>query len=563
MKPRTGYLSFVLHAHQPYVLHHGTWPHGLEWLLEAAAETYLPLLGMVKRLQADSVPFTANVSLSPILLEQLGHPDFQAELPQYLQRKVAAAREDAAFFDQAGEQHLLYLARHWEQIFQGALDILNSLGDDLIAGFREAEASGALHLLTSAATHGYAPLLGTDESLRAQFATAVRAHKLHLGQQPRGVWLPECGYRPAGPWKFPVQPDGGTQADPVDRIGVEDALAEAGLLFTFVDSHLVADGQPVDAPSGMAQPNAARGAHPSLYYPHRIGRSSVTAFARDPRSAFQVWSAQFGYPGDFAYLDFHKKRWPGGHRYWRVTGEALGMDQKQAYDPASARERSLIHAAHFVALVEDTLQTNMGDGDVLPILCAPFDLELFGHWWHEGLHFLENVARALASGNHPVAMIGCLDYLEAHGPLTAIDMQEGSWGTGGDSSVWLNAETGALVSRVYAAELAVQEASQHPQWGDGTTGERIARQMCRELLLMEASDWPTLITTGAARDYAERRFDGHAHVFADLLDLWQQFLRGEVDAASADGILAPLETRDGIFPDLDPADWCASGSKAG
>ncbi len=554
-----GFLSLVLHAHQPYVLHHGTWPHGLEWLLEAASETYLPLLRTIRRLEADGIRFSANVSLSPVLLEQLAHADFRAELPKYLQRKIVSAREDAAFFQQAEEFHLLSLARHWEVVFQEALDDLDSLDGNLIAGFRQAEQSGSIGLLTTAATHGYAPLLGTDGSLRAQFQTAVSAHQRHLGKQPRGVWLPECGYRPSGPWRFPVMPEGAPEQGSQDRIGVERALSEAGLRFTFVDSHLVEDGQPVDS---TAVRWSTEHAH-SLYRPHTVSDSGVVAFARDPRSAFQVWSSHFGYPGDFAYLDFHKKRWPGGHRYWRVTGENLGMADKEPYYPDAARERSRTHARHFAALVAETLRANGGHESSPPILCAPFDLELFGHWWHEGMQFLEDVARVLATGENGVQPLSCGDYLEMYGSAGALRLHEGSWGAGGDSSVWLNGETGPLLSRMYGAELQLRAATQHPAWTDGGTGERIATQLCRELLLMESSDWPTLITTGAARDYAERRFAEHAESFAAVLEVWECFLSGAVDQTVVEESLAPLEARDGIFPYLNPASWRESANRNG
>src|SRR5215831_5624593 len=96
-KPR-GFLNFTLHAHLPYVVNHGTWPHGMEWLLEAAAETYLPLLRVLRNLERDNVPFHCNLNLSPILLEQLAHPAFRAEFQRYLQRKITSASEDESFF---------------------------------------------------------------------------------------------------------------------------------------------------------------------------------------------------------------------------------------------------------------------------------------------------------------------------------------------------------------------------------------------------------------------------------------------------------------------------------
>ena len=107
----SGYLTFTLHAHLPYVVNHGTWPHGLEWLLEAATETYLPLLRVLGRLQADGIALKANLNISPILLEQLAHPVFKAELPEYLNRKIVAARIDEEHFKAAGDEHLAETAR--------------------------------------------------------------------------------------------------------------------------------------------------------------------------------------------------------------------------------------------------------------------------------------------------------------------------------------------------------------------------------------------------------------------------------------------------------------------
>ena len=264
-KASRGCFSFVLHAHQPLVLHHGTWPHGLEWLLEAAAETYLPLLRTIRRLSSDGIPFCANVSLSPVLLEQLAHPDFRVELPQYLQRKISSAAEDAAFFEQAGEHHLLYLARHWERTFREALSELEAMNGNLREGFRAAEQSGSINLMTSAATHGYLPLLGTEGSLSGQFQTAVRAHERHFGTAPKGVWLPECGYRPAGTWQPAVQPSGASQPAPVERPGIESALEASGLRFTIVDSHLVNDAELISSGARGSEDNA-----PSLYRPYHI-----------------------------------------------------------------------------------------------------------------------------------------------------------------------------------------------------------------------------------------------------------------------------------------------------
>ncbi len=201
-----GFLALTLHAHLPYVVNHGTWPHGIEWLLEAAAETYLPLLRVLRNLERDGVPANFNLNLSPILLEQLAHPIFVAEFPRYLTRKIIAAREDEAYFIQSGDLHLTETARLWGRFFTAALDDFNALGGNIVQGFRHFNDNGMIEILTCGATHGYMPLLGTDESVRAQVRTAVSTHIRHLGKRPRGIWAPECGYRPAGHWEYPSSP---------------------------------------------------------------------------------------------------------------------------------------------------------------------------------------------------------------------------------------------------------------------------------------------------------------------------------------------------------------------
>ena len=184
-----GFLTFTLHAHLPYVVNHGTWPHGMEWLHEAAAETYLPFLRMLKNLERDNIRFNCNLNLSPILLEQLSHPVFVAEFPNYLNRKIVAAREDEAFFIQSGETHLAETARFWHRFFSQALEDFFRFDRNIISAFRYFNDTGLIDIITCGATHGYMPLLGTDESVRAQVRTAVDTHIRHIGKHPRGIFI--------------------------------------------------------------------------------------------------------------------------------------------------------------------------------------------------------------------------------------------------------------------------------------------------------------------------------------------------------------------------------------
>jgi 1,4-alpha-glucan branching enzyme len=564
-----GYLSITLHAHLPYVVHHGIWPHGLEWLLEATAETYLPLLRVLKNLERDGVPVRLNINLSPILLEQFSHPTFRAEFPEYVKRKIQAAREDEEYFRQSGDAHFVRTARMWREFFEQSVADFEGLGGDLVSGFRGFADAGMIEVITSCATHSYLPLLGTDESVVAQVKMGAATHERHLGRKPKGMWIPECGYRPAGVWQPPVIPQGSGNPWPAfQRVGVEEALAEAGIGFFSVDSHLVEESilftpyelKSAGGPVGAAAVTARYWpACESLYRTWCVdgplaAQHPVVFFPRDPRTGLQVWSGDTGYPGEALYLDFHKKRWPGGHRYWQVTQSNSGMVEKTPYHPDRAAARTREHAGHFVGVVCDTLRSSLSE-DRPPVLSAPFDAELFGHWWFEGPQWLEHVLRIMASENYPIATTTCSEYLAHTKPEGFFELKEGSWGKDGGNEVWLNPETAWTWSHIYPAEAKVREIATEGRWRNSATGQRLARQMCRELMLLESSDWQFLITTAAARDYAEGRVQTHVEQFRTLENAWDEFTQTAMLGACAEREIAAIEARDNIFPDVDPDLW--------
>ena len=467
------------------------------------------------------------------------------------------------FFVQSGEAHYAETARFWVRFFQQALDDFQALGGSILEGFRHFHQAGLIEIITCGATHGYMPLLGTDESVRAQVRMGVQTHIKHIGEHPKGIWSPECGYRPAGYWEYPVpNADGSPTAPGFDRIGVEQALSESSLDYFFVDTHLVEESVPVFSPYPMhdAQIPVPEGRElRSLYRAYFVDgpydkQLATTIFPRDPRTGVQVWSGDTGYPGDGNYVDFHKKRWPGGHRYWRVTGPKVDMGDKEPYYAHEAAAKVQGHASHFVHLVHEALK-GAADGEVPPILCSPFDAELFGHWWFEGPLWLEAVARILHDYPAGVELISCSKYLEEYPRAGFIAMHEGSWGAQGTNQVWMNPETSWTYTHIYPAEIYTRTVCTEGKWRESELGTRIVQQLCRELLLLESSDWQFLITTGAARDYAELRFLTHNDQFLEMKGIWQAF--------EADGVLNEHQTlrleainlRDGIFAEIDPGFW--------
>jgi 1,4-alpha-glucan branching enzyme len=183
-------------------------------------------------------------------------------------------------------------------------------------------------------------------------------------------------------------------------------------------------------------------------------------------------------------------------------------------------------------------------------VCSPYDSELFGHWWFEGPLWLEHVVREMArTGVTPMTLSQALQAVPPQGPL---QLPEGSWGEGGDHRVWLNPDTEWTWDRVYSAE---REWVDHLQRGDGGNADlkRVLSQASRELMLLQASDWQFLITTGAARDYAERRVAEHYADFKRLSEMAHTMRQGQPLSVEAAETLRRLERQDFVFPDLEPS----------
>jgi 1,4-alpha-glucan branching enzyme len=564
--------ALVLHTHLPFVLNHGRWPHGSDWLNEATVECYLPLLDTARRLVADGISPRWTINISPVLAEQLASPVFQKEIEFFIETRLRYVEDNRGYFRRTGQAALVALTHYWEEYFQRMWGLLRGVDGDLLGAFAELGTAGHLEIITCAATHGYLPLLSRDESIHLQLRTAVESHRRHFGRPPRGIWLPECAYRPRYEWAPPV---GAGKPRRELRPGIEELLARHGIEFFVVDSHLVRSGAPLSAYRDFFPALAklagerpsirtARPAKPATpYRAYRVasrgGTGSAVAFVRDPRTTVQVWSRDQGYPGEPHYLEFHKKHFPGGFRYWRVTGSGVDLGDKDLYHPPTAADRVQSHADHFLALIQSTLAEAAGEtGGAAPVVVSPYDAELFGHWWFEGPTWLEAVARRMAANG--VRATTLAEVIDRGIPAEATTLQEGSWGEGGDHRVWLNRETEWTWDRVYDVEQDLAEHVRRIADGAGPDlYRRVVTQACREALLLEASDWQFLITTFSARDYAERRFAEHYTEFKRLLEMADKLRQTGTLAPEDEEALRRLERDDFPFPDLDPRWALADG----
>jgi 1,4-alpha-glucan branching enzyme len=398
MKSR-GELAIVLHTHMPYVEGFGTWPFGEEWLWEAVATSYLPLLDVL-----DRAPGQVTLSLTPVLCDQL-------EAPGALERCVAFLREvrpesharDIAGFKQSGtaDGHLIAELERSAGEYAAAADTLARLvvGGGLLGVL-------APHVAwTSSATHAVLPLVATDSGIALQLHTGIESHRRRFGEWGGGFWLPECAY---APWLNAPLHDAGARATCVE---LTHAFGRGD------GRHL----QPLRTDEGL------------LLWP--IDREMIAL----------VWSPG-GYPSHAAYRDYHGLTFHH-HRVWRNDGEP--------YDHDAALAQARADAADFVTRVK----TRLARGGVC--VCA-LDTELLGHWWYEGVHWLSAVLdEAEHQGVELTTLDDAGEPGQEPAPVAG-ELAVSSWGEGGDLRTWSGPASAALAWEARTAELEVLAGARRP-----------------------------------------------------------------------------------------------------
>jgi 1,4-alpha-glucan branching enzyme len=562
MSESLGTLCIVLHGHLPYVLHHGSWPHGEAWLYEAAAETYLPLLDMVGEAALMRSRPALTIGLTPILLEQLSHDRFKTGFIAYCNERIDRARQDEQEFRKAHDLHKAYLAQRWQEWFAKKLEHFDRIGRDIPGEFGKRFREGHIQILTSNATHAYMPLLLNDQMMAAQMSAGVNTSKRVLGMQPRGMWLPECAYRPHWEhWMPAVLYD-----NPRNRPGVEKFIADAGVTHFFVDNHLITSGHPLgvyekgnfravsdqqlhwDQKRGWRHPLEPSGvvSHPEP--------PKVFAFARHPKISEQVWSGSIGYPGAGQYLEFHRKHGERGLRYHKVTSNKTPLSDKELYYPDDVPSKVFEHAQHFVGVVKQVLGEYKFWSGREGVCVAPFDAELFGHWWFEGINFLRDVILTLANDSQ-VKLMTAEEALYHKEPDKVMRLPEGSWGENGNHSVWINDKVKWMWEIEYRAEGRMLRNLHALPWKTNKGVKDLMDRAARELLLLQASDWPFVIHTQGAVDYGIQRFSGHATNFDRMMNLAEKVAGGaELDDVDQSEV-REVDLHDSVFKDVDLNWW--------
>lgn len=480
-----GYFGLVLHGHIPYVKKSGIWPFGEEILFEAMNETYIPILNVLSSLKERGLKTAITINITPILAEQLADEYMKQRFSEYMENLISRAKNDIMRFEnhQVRKTIAEFHLRNFEQVLDS---FYHNYYRDILGSFKWLQDEGMIELITCAATHGFLPLFDSDSGIFSQIQLAVDTHKKYFQREPKGIWLPECAYRSQ------------EYKDGKLRESIDYWLNNSGIEYFFIDSHGILNAELLELKNDI-------GLNTNFGYTLESG---LSVFGRNKKTSRQVWDAKIGYPGNEYYREFHKKDHESGLHYWRITSKEFGKGEKQLYDIEKAEEIVDSHANHFVSLITDELRLFSENFKTNGIIVSPYDFELYGHWWMEGILWLKKIFELIHNHND-IEMTTISDYISKFNDnFSVIKMGESSWGEGGHFQVWNNPEHGWIWPYINGSikefEKVLENRPNPNNWE-----KKILKQIARELLLMEGSDWPFLLYTEQAKEYANQRFHHH------------------------------------------------------
>jgi len=507
-----GTFCLVLHTHMPYVRRNGTWPSGEDFLFQTWAGSYLRVVELLEDLAERGHREVLTLGMTPLVAHQLDDPYLLGEFHSWLGRCMLRAESQISRYDGPRIREVKDLAGfHWVH-HRNLLERFQEryLGAGMGPALRRLSEEGVIELLGGPASH---PLLGRIREpavLDCQLEVGLAEHASRYGTRPRGLWAPECHYRPAS----------------ADRPGLEEHFHRAGV------GHFM-----VDAPTLTAAGGAA-----ATFQPVLVGDSDVVAFGRDTEATRLVWSAEAGYPGNDWYRDFGCID-EFGFKSFRVSGRNVSPSDKRVYEPAAGEVHARSDARAFAAAICRRLEEYSRESGCAGLMVAGYDTELFGHWWFEGPAFLDEVFGAL--GEAGVRVTTLERALDEHPPRRRLRLPAGTWGLGGDERSWIAPETEEMWSQLAWTETEMLALVQRTATWRGSD-RLIVDQLAREQFLLASSDWPFMVLQGQNPGYARERFRSHLHHFEELR---QAILSGP--SIEAHALAAEHFERNNAFPALD------------
>lgn len=493
-----GNILFILHSHLPYV-RHPDYEEFMEerWLFEAITETYIPLIRMFKKLEKKGIDFKLTMSLSPTLIEMLNSIDLQEKYIRYLKKIIELSEKE---YETTKDEELIKhkMADYYRNNFKEILEIFEKhYKKNIINAFKEYEEKGYLELITTAATHAVLPIYSEyPEIIKMQIKYGLETFKKYFGHSPQGFWLPELGYFE----------------------GLDSYLKEYGIKYFFVEKQGLIYGNPYPIYN--------------VYNPI-ITPDNVFVFARDKENNTEIFDTETGYLTDPRYREFYRDigfdrdyeyikdyidksgvRCNTGIKYYKITGKDKELFDKMLYDIDEAYAAVKEDAEDFVQKrLKQIKKINEEIPDLKePILTYAFDTEFFGHWWYEGIMFLEKVIENVY--NHKeIELKKPEEILNEMENVQVVSPTKSSWGINGYFEEWINGNNDWIYPAIYEM-IEVLKSKINKLWEKQE--KDIISLMIRELMLAQSSDWAFIISSGTTVEYAVNRIKTHVKRFFEL-----------------------------------------------
>ncbi|SHE38557.1 (1-_4)-alpha-D-glucan branching enzyme [Marinitoga hydrogenitolerans DSM 16785] len=492
-----GKIMFVLHSHLPYV-RHPDYEEFMEerWLFEAITETYVPLIRMFKKLERKEIDFKLVMSFSPTLMEMLNSIDLQEKYIRYLKKIIELSEKE---YERTKDEELIKhkMADYYRNNFKEILEIFEKdYNKNILNAFKEYKEKGYLELITTAATHAVLPLYSEyPEIIRMQIKYGLETFKKVFGDYPEGFWLPEMGYFE----------------------GLDSYLKEFDIKYFFVEKQGLIYGNPYPIYNTF---NPA------------ITNSNVFVFSRDKENNIEIFDTESGYLNDPRYREFYRDigfdrdyeyikdyidksgvRCNTGIKYYKITGKDKELFDKLLYDIDEAYAAVKEDAANFVQKKLNQLRDLKKEyPELSPIMVYTFDTEFFGHWWYEGILFLEKVIEKVYNTDELI-LKKAEDIIKETKEVQVLTPSKSSWGINGFFEEWVNGNNDWIYPAIYEMIEILRKKFKNDWQGEE---KKIISLMIRELMLAQSSDWAFIISSGTTVEYAVNRIKTHVKRFFEL-----------------------------------------------
>ncbi|GHU07966.1 glycoside hydrolase family protein [Spirochaetia bacterium] len=537
----------VLGCHSPLASHpkeeNPESPYSIEELqfFGSISDTYLPLLAVFEKLEADRIPFRMAIALSPVLCEMLKDLFLQNRYLEYVDRQIEFGAKELERYPADSQMHQL-AKFHYDEILEKRILFTERYEKNLLNIFNYYQGRGRLELLSSAATHAFLPVFtAAPEAIQVQLETAIASHRSCFGKLPGGFFLPDFGWSPE----------------------LDKSFRSYNIGYTTVASHGALFGDPP----------AAKG----CFYP-LISPSKVSILIRDFYADRDVPGMNGALPPPYRdcrrdagfelspdllepFLE-HGKRIPAGYKYWTSGGNSDENDGvyegvygnvyndepeeepfSPLYKPETAVNAARKAASRFLDSCAKRLSTAAALMTETPISVCAWDADRFGRLWYEGPVFIEALFRG-AAARSDVHFMNPGEYLSGR-DFTSFQISMPSFsscGPNGYGEMWMDASNDWVYPHLMRAIDRMTELAERFPNINGLK-ERALNQACREILLAQSSDWIKMLYQRGNSAYARGRIEEALRNFTTIYEsLSSNYINTEW--------LTGIERKNGIFPKI-------------